>query len=737
MAALRSIADTALGRGIVIAVRTLLRTYAAILFSRSYAVGLLLFLSTAVAPRALIGGALGVLLALGSAWLLDFDREAIQDGSYGTSPLLLGLGVGMTFGLGPAPLLVLCFLGPLCVLVTAALRSYLSGSNLPPLSMPFLVSFYLLLGLAQIAGLPYLPPAVDSSTLLPELVAAFLRGIGALFFLPRWETGALLLLALLVHSRIATLLAAMAAVAVFLLKLAMPALHNAEIVGVLTFNAVFTAIAIGGVWFVPSPAAMLLALLGVGLSALVSIGCAGPFYRLGLPLLIVPFNAAVFTILLASRQRVWDRRPKSVDFAPGTPEQNLAYFRTRLLRFRWLYPTRFRLPVRGTWICTQGVDGPLSHRGRWRHAFDFEVKGADGRLHAEEGAALRDYYCFRLPVLASAAGVVAKVENTVPDNESGGMNLTQNWGNYVIIYHAPGLYSMVAHLVRGSIKVVEGQHVRQGEVLGLCGNSGRSARPHVHFHLQTGNRAGDPTLPCRFTDAVGLVSGQAEGAPAEHVVPDLCPEEKQLVRNLEYDEERAAYFAFPYRSSWRFRIGPGAESEHLESDIDPTGQLLLRSVDKNARLFYSLTDGFFTTYDSAGATTPALRILRAALSRVPLDASAGLRWTDYLPARPFRNWLGRFLSDIISPFLHRDGIEMEYRMHQENGLLIVLGESRPRDRKGEPLVRTRAELTRGEGPLRASITLRGRTWSLERDADPVVRDGAQAQTDSGSRDRTE
>jgi murein DD-endopeptidase MepM/ murein hydrolase activator NlpD len=736
MAALRRIAEAASARGIGVGVRALLRTYAAILFSRSYAVGLLLLLATAMSPRALIGGSLGVLLALGSALLLDLDREAIHDGSYGTSPLLLGLGVGMTFGLGPGALLVLAILCPLCVLVTAALRSFLSGASLPPLSIPFLVAFYLLIGLAPLAGLTYLPPSVDASSLLPQPAAAFLRSIGALFFLPRWETGALILLALLVHSRIATLLAAMAAAAVFLIKAALPALQGTDLVGVLTFNAVFTAIAIGGVWFVPSPAAMLLALLGVCLSALVSIGCAGPFYRLGLPILIVPFNAAVLTILLASRQRAWDRRPKSVDFAPGTPEQNLAYFRTRLLRFRWLYPTRFRLPVRGTWICTQGVDGALSHKGRWRHAFDFEVQGADGRLHAEEGASLRDYYCYRLPVLASAAGVVAKIESSVPDNESGGMNLQQNWGNYVIVYHAPGLYSMVGHLVRGSIKVVEGQHVRQGEVLGLCGNSGRSARPHVHFQLQTGNRAGDPTLPCRFTDAIR----QAEGGPEEHVVADLCPTEKQLVRNLEYDEERAAFFAFPYRSTWRFRID--RQSEQLESDIDATGQLLLRSSEKDARLFYSLTDGFFTTYDSAGASSPALRILRAALSRVPLDAGASLRWTDYLPARPFRNWLGRFLSDIISPFLHRDGIEMEYRMHRESSLLIVLGESRARDRKGEPLVKTRAELTRGEGPLRASITLRGRTWSLEREADAAPapasdRDPAQARTESGPRDRAE
>jgi murein DD-endopeptidase MepM/ murein hydrolase activator NlpD/urea transporter len=689
--------------------RAVLRTYAAVLFSRSYAVGTLLLLATLLVPRAAAGGVLGVLAALAAALWFDLDREAMRDGSYSVSALLIGLGVAQTIGLFPKALALLVTLAGLSALVTAALRAYLHSSNLPTLSVPFLILFYLLFGVLPALGLSYTPPHPDSSTLLPQAVATVLRSIGALLFLPRWDSGLLLLVALLLHSRIAALLAVLAVAFLALLQRLLPPLALAEHLTVLTFNAVFSAIALGGVWFVPSPSSLLLALLGVLLCALFTVGGAGPLMQLGLPVLIVPFNATVLLVLLASRQRAWDRRPKSVDFVAGTPEQNLAYFRTRLLRFRWLYPTRFRLPVRGTWVCTQGVDGALSHKGRWRHAFDFEVAGPDGRLHAGEQPQLKDYYCYRLPVLAAAAGVVAKVESAVPDNEVGGMNLEQNWGNYVILYHAPGLYSMVAHLQRGSIKVVEGQSVRQGELLGLCGNSGRSPRPHVHFQLQTGNRAGDPTLPCRFTDAVVVT------ADAETVVADLAPEEDQQVRNLEYDEERASFFAFPYRAAWRYRIGKS--SEQIEVDLDALGQLLLRTSDRSAQLAYSLGEGFFTTYDAAGATSPALHVLRAALSRVPLDAGAALRWRDYLPARQFRSQLGRVLSDVVSPFLHRDGIEMEYTMKPEGPSLVVTGASRARDASGQPMLATRIELSRGNGPLRASLTLHGRTQSLERQLD--------------------
>ncbi len=40
------------------------------------------------------------------------------------------------------------------------------------------------------------------------------------------------------------------------------------------------------------------------------------------------------------------------------------------------------------------------------------------------------------------------------------------------------------HLKKGSIKVREGQHVNEGEVLAQVGNSGSSSEPHLHIHHQ-------------------------------------------------------------------------------------------------------------------------------------------------------------------------------------------------------------------------------------------------------------
>ncbi|MFC6721223.1 M23 family metallopeptidase [Halobacteriaceae archaeon SHR40] len=57
-------------------------------------------------------------------------------------------------------------------------------------------------------------------------------------------------------------------------------------------------------------------------------------------------------------------------------------------------------------------------------------------------------------------------------------------GNYVVIEHETGEYSLLAHLQENSVTVEPGQEVQRGEVVGRCGNSGNSTEPHLHFQLQ-------------------------------------------------------------------------------------------------------------------------------------------------------------------------------------------------------------------------------------------------------------
>ncbi|WP_347302597.1 M23 family metallopeptidase [Croceibacterium sp. TMG7-5b_MA50] len=65
-------------------------------------------------------------------------------------------------------------------------------------------------------------------------------------------------------------------------------------------------------------------------------------------------------------------------------------------------------------------------------------------------------------------------------------------GNLLIIDHGAGLNSAFLH--SQSITVSEGQRVRQGEVLGRVGATGRATGPHLHWSLMWRGRRLDPLL---------------------------------------------------------------------------------------------------------------------------------------------------------------------------------------------------------------------------------------------------
>ena len=79
------------------------------------------------------------------------------------------------------------------------------------------------------------------------------------------------------------------------------------------------------------------------------------------------------------------------------------------------------------------------------------------------------------------AGAIAV--DGVPDNEPGTANKYDMHGNFVVIDHENGEYSLMAHFIPGSVKVRVGDRVAAGAELGLCGNSGHSTLPHLHWQV--------------------------------------------------------------------------------------------------------------------------------------------------------------------------------------------------------------------------------------------------------------
>lgn len=75
-------------------------------------------------------------------------------------------------------------------------------------------------------------------------------------------------------------------------------------------------------------------------------------------------------------------------------------------------------------------------------------------------------------------------------------------GNAVYIDHGDGLLSMSLHL--SSIAVGKGQSVRQGDVIGRVGATGRVTGPHLHFGLRWHGARIDPALVLRRVEVVDI-----------------------------------------------------------------------------------------------------------------------------------------------------------------------------------------------------------------------------------------
>ena len=94
-----------------------------------------------------------------------------------------------------------------------------------------------------------------------------------------------------------------------------------------------------------------------------------------------------------------------------------------------------------------------------------------------------------LPVKAMADGIVKGIGDT--DISCPGVS----FGKWIFIEYNNGLSSTYGHLLL--IKVVEGQKVRRGEVVGYTGGTGRSTGPHLHVSLYAGSAVSVATVPSK------------------------------------------------------------------------------------------------------------------------------------------------------------------------------------------------------------------------------------------------
>lgn len=196
--------------------------------------------------------------------------------------------------------------------------------------------------------------------------------------------------------------------------------------------------------------------------------------------------------------------------------------------------SRLMLPFNGIWRVAQGHDVLESHRQSadgqsFAYDFIFEVNGQD-RVDPREAAArarrlrrarpaarkpgkllAEDFYAFGRKVLAPAAGKIVRAVKAEPDRaptltrlpltSPPKSNPYKILGNYLVIDHGNGEFSLLAHLKKDSLQVKVGDVVKQGQFVAECGNSGNSTQPHLHYQLMDGpDHFASHGLPSKFSN---------------------------------------------------------------------------------------------------------------------------------------------------------------------------------------------------------------------------------------------
>ena len=636
-----------------------LRSYAVIFFSQKKIFGFLLLGATFVEPVKGLFGLLGLLTSNGLAYVLGFERGSLRKGYFGFNALLLGLALSHFYAPSWKLALLIFISALLAAVIAAALQNvFWRFFGLPSLSLPFVMTFSMVF--AATAGLGKLPLAgapAAAALAVPghPFLEVLLKSVGPAFFQVNIVSGAVVVLAMLVFSRLGFLLGLAGLASGYLTHLLLGASLQVLTEQYLGFNYFLIGIALGGIFLVPSLGTLILVVLSSSAAALFTLS-AGILLPGHLPPTAIPFNVVTLLVLYALKLRLFPSDILALSTAEvSSPEENLAAHRANLKSFR-RYGVELSLPFHGSWRVQQGFNGKLTHREDWRFGVDFVVADASGKFFDLSGSNLKDYFCFDLPVLAPAEGKIVFIRSDVPDNPAGKTNERDNWGNAVILEHAPEFYSCLAHLREGSVKAAVGETVKRGQEIARCGNSGRSPYPHLHFQMQAVPVLGAPTRRFRFANFLEARAAEksfqfrreaAEGEIVSNLAPapdddDLFP--CSFTQDLVYEVQNG-------------EAEPGRETWSMETDL--YGNLILVSRPVETRLSFTPANGVLSVKKLEGSRKTGLYAWGELLPDLPLVTDGKLAWrteeeTDFALPRA-----AAFFLDLLSIFGVRFRFELE------------------------------------------------------------------------------
>jgi len=653
---------------------SVLNSYSQVFFSSSKLLSVFLILISFFDYGAGMGGLIAVIIANSLACILGYNKYLISSGLYGFNALLVGLGVGLFYEPSLQLFLLVVISAIITFFLTIVFQGVLGKYGLPFLSIPFLIGIWIValaggnltaLNISErgifiynelyaLGGQPF----VDfydflENNIKPSFLRIYFHSLGAIFFQAHLLAGIVISLGLLIYSRITFVLSFLGFSVAYLFY---------NIVGIefdslgytfIGFNYILTAIAIGGYFLVPGRVTFGWVIVLLPTVVLITISTQQIFLMFNLSPYSLPFNMVVLMFLYALKLR--EQRPKQLVETPvqlGKPEKNLYLHSGNIKRFPAAYPISASLPFYGEWTISQGHSGEHTHKGAWRHAWDFIITDRNGKQFKASGDFHEDYFCFGKTVLAPFAGTVIEAINTVPDNVIGDVNTKSNWGNTVIIKHSEYIYSKLSHLKYHSVDVKVGDIVKQGQVVGRCGNSGRSPYPHLHFQFQATPYIGSVTLDYPFGFFLLKEANKYSLKTFEF------PIKKQIVANPLKNAilSKALHFI----PGQRLTVDVEVESEKekwqkqagtftwlVETDVFNTTYIRCEKDDGLAYLYNNGDLHYFTNF--TGTKNSALYWFFMALFKVPLGFLPNSKITDSIQLNMMFGGVLKFFQDFIAP----------------------------------------------------------------------------------------
>lgn len=647
-----------------------LNSYSLIFFSNDNLFAICILAVSFFTPFIGLCGLISIVIINLTAYFIGFNKDEIKSGLFGFNALFLGMAIGYEFNFNLA--FVILFLSSIIILllITVSLKGFLSTNYLPFLSLPFIITYWIVsLSAVNFTNIQFDESHVfvineaarnktssfyvfinsfDHIGLFP-LAITYFKTLAGTFFQTSILGGFIIALGLLQFSRIAFSLSVLGFTCAYFFYSIFGADVNGLNHNLLGANFIFMSIAIGCFFVIPNINSYIAVVLLTPILLLTSLALSKILAVFQIHSYSFSFSLITILFLYALNQRLFATYLHLVTIQYFSAEKTIYKYLNSLQRFKNEHLYKISLPFVGEWNVSQGYDGKITHLGDWGKALDFVIEDSKSNTYmmpksAREGFTKDSFYCYNKEILSPYDGYVYDIVNTVEDNDIGDMDTKQNWGNTIILNHLNGLFSQISHIKKDSFGVFIGQYVTKGTYLARCGNSGRSPEPHIHFQLQTIPVVGAKTLEYPTSYFI-----ERQGNEKKLILSDV-PKEGAFISNVQVNELLVIGFALMPGQKIVMQKENSSEKIYWEIFTDALNRTYIY-CEKTKSYAYFINDGtmfYFTDFE--GKKSSLLFQFYLASYRQLLGYYETISIKDKVPLIHFNNKLIAFFQDFFAPF---------------------------------------------------------------------------------------